>query len=262
MWGELAHGLQEGDVYMYCIIFLAFIAVVIIFERVVMLQGVYNINFMKFLAELKKMVAAEDFDRAKNHCKSTLSTSLPKITLRALELSEVDPTSVKGAIEEETIEFLPKLESRLSVLPAVATLILLVGILGTIDGLWGAFHSIDVLDTAKKQASLANGIASSLNPTALGLLACMFILSAHQILKSIAIQVTERLHYGIAVVSNLLVPQEVPTMTLAAAPIVAQQASNDAPAQEMSETMLEEETQDDAFDDAAVEDIKDEEEII
>src|SRR5690606_3078807 len=118
-----------------------------------------------------------------NICKSASHTSLPHISLKAIEAAERDPTSVRGIIEEETIDFLPRLENRLPALPALATLILLVGILGTLDALWHAFDAIAVLDTSEKQARLAHGIAGSLNPTAMGLLAAMIFLAAHQYLK-------------------------------------------------------------------------------
>ena len=92
-----------------------------------------DIDFSKFLSSLKKMISSEDYERAINFCKSVSKTSLPKITLRAIEASENDPTTVRGTIEEETIEFLPKIENRINTLPALATLIMLIGILGTID---------------------------------------------------------------------------------------------------------------------------------
>ena len=263
MWGELALSLQSGNYYVLSIIGLAFIASVLIFERFIMMQFVYNLEFSRFLNNLKKMITSEDFERAMNFCKSVSKTSLPKIALKALQASENDPATVKGTIEEETIEFVPRVEVRLAPLPAIATLVLLVGILGTIDSLWSAFHSIDVLDTAKKQASLANGIAGSLNPTAFGIMVCMIILFSHQILKGMAIGIIEHIHHGIAVLNNLLVPAEV--AFVAAQPAIATEMPGHADAgndEDVAEPAVDEGVADDAFDDAAVEDIKDEEEII
>ncbi len=265
MWGELANSLQQANGYVWTILVFGFLATVIFFERVIMLQFVYHIDFSKFLGNLKKMVSAEDLDRAINLCKNVSSTSLPHIALKALEAAETDPTKVRGAIEEETIDFLPKIERRLGVLPAATLFIMLVGILGTIDALWSAFHSVDVLDTAKKQATLAQGIAAALNPTAMALIFGMLMLTGFHVLKGMAVNLVDRVHHGVAVLNNLLVPQEM--MAYAAMP--SGDGGGGAPA---SEAKAEEfqtggkpeggEASDESFDDVSVEDIKDEEEII
>jgi biopolymer transport protein ExbB/TolQ len=267
MWGELAHSLQHMNGYMWSILAIGTVAAIVLFERIIMLQLVYHIDFPKFLANLRKMVAAEDLDRAITLCKNTSATSLPRIAMRALEAAETDPTRVRGTIEEETIDFLPNIERRLGVLPAFTLLIMLIGILGTIDALWTAFQSIDVLDTAKKQATLAQGIAASLNPTALGLIFGMILLAGYYLIKGMAVNLAERVHYGVTVLTNLLAPQE----AMAYMPMVASTDSGSAPAP-VSEKTAEEFTpgpkeeapasSDDSFDDVSVEDIKDEEEII
>ena len=77
MWSELARSFQNGDVYIYVMLAIAFLGTVIIFERFIMLQFVFNVDFTKFLTNLKKMVRAEDMDRAIALCKSSSHTSLP-----------------------------------------------------------------------------------------------------------------------------------------------------------------------------------------
>lgn len=280
MWNELAHSLQSGDGFVIALLVLLFVAMVITFERLIMLRFVYTIDFTKFIRNLKKMISAEDLDRAMTLCKSVSHTSLPLITLRALEAAETDPTTVRATIEEETIDFLPRLERRIAVLPTLATLIMLVGILGTIHGLWDAFHSIDVLDTAKKQSSLAHGIAGSLSPTAMALMASMMVLAGHQFLRSIALTITDRIHHGIAVLHNLLVPADVAYMPVAAQGLAVAGSSSAASAEpvpaggsfdaggNVAAPVVQSTgtkggvTADDSFDDAAVDNLKDEEEII
>lgn len=262
MWGQLALSLQAANGYVISILVLGFIAFVLMIERLVMLQFVYNIDFPKFLLNLKKMVSAEDNDRAMTLCKNVSSTSLPRISLRALEAVESDPSRVRGTIEEEAIGFIPNIERRLGALPALSLLIMLIGILGTIDALFGAFQSIDVLDTARKQASLAQGIASSLNPTAMGLIFSMILMAGYYLLKGIAATLTDRMHHGIAVITNLLAPQEMatymPMESMAASTISNEPRAEAAPAAVAESPSQPEET----FDDVSVDDIKDEEEII
>ena len=263
MWSQLAVSLQSGNLYLIVIIALGFIGTLIVFERLIMLQFVYNIDFKKFLNNLRRSVQArETWNALSSICKNASYTTLPSIGLKALEALERDPHSVRGTIEEETIDFLPKLEARISILPALSTLILLIGILGTIDGLWAAFDSIEILDTSEKQARLANGIAGSLNPTTMGLLMSMLFLTGHQMLRGLAIRLTERVHYGVSVLMNLLAPQEMATYVTApmadSTPIAQETVSRREAAPSESKT----EVEDDSFDDASVEDIKDEEEII
>lgn len=266
MWGELALSVQHANGYVLAIIVLGFLSMVVFFERLIMLQWVYHIDFSKFLGNLKKMVQAEDLDRAITLCKNVSHTSLPRISLKALEAAETDPTKVRGTIEEETIDFLPNIERRLGFLPAFTLLIMLVGVLGTIDALWSAFNSVDVLDTAKKQATLAQGIASALNPTAMGLLFGMLLLAGFYLLKGMAVNLIERVHHGVAVLTNLLVPQEM--MAYAAVASDSGGGGGGAASAEGGEEFQspKEEasspTAEDSFDDVSVEDIKDEEEII
>jgi biopolymer transport protein ExbB/TolQ len=263
VWGELAFSLKSGNAYLWCIVAVAFVATVCIFERFIMLQFVYNIDFSKFLINIKKMIASEDYERASNFCRSVSKSSLPKIALHALEAIEHDPTSVKGVLEEDTIDLLPKIEGNLNVLPALATFTMLIGVLGTIDQLWWAFHSIDVLDTAKKQASIATGIASALNPTAMGLLVCILLLMVHQFLRLIASRILDEIHKGVAVLHNLLVPSEVayyPQSPARLEEVIAKQ-SMDASAHDTFQNAKEEVNHAQASTDS-VEDIKDEEEII
>ncbi len=270
MWSQLALSFQHGDRYIYIMLALAFVGVVLIFERLVMLQFVYHIDFKKFLDNLRKMVLAEDLPRAISFCKKISSSSLPRVSVKALEAAESDPSRVRGIIEEETLDLLPKIEARITAIPAVATVVFLIGILGTIDSLWITFNSVDILDTAKKQATAAQGVAASLNYTAMGLLVCMVLLFGHQIVRGIALRLTHQLQHGTAVLTNLVAPQGVTyTASMAAMPVATntateQYTSNEefvadthAPVEQVSAAAPAEN-----FNDTTVDDIKDEEEII
>ena len=272
MWSQLALSLQNGNPYLMIILSLAFFGTIIIFERLFMLLFVYNIDFTRFLTNFRRAVQSDDLDRASSICKSESKTSLPFIGLKALEANERDPATVRGTIEEETIDFLPRIEARLSTLPALSTTILLIGVLGTIDGLWDVFNSIEILDTSEKQARLANGITQSLNPTTLGLIVCIILLTFHQMLKGAAIRLTERIHYGISVLTNLLAPADMAPAFVAspaAGPAIQPDLGiqdttidTDIPVSESEDSDLVEDGEDDGFSNASVEDIKDEEEII
>jgi hypothetical protein len=267
MFGEIAASFQRGNGYLTLMLFLGFVATAITFERIIMLQLVYHIDFNKFLTNLKKLLSSEDTSRALSFCKSVSSTSLPGIARRALEAAEVDPTTIRGTIEEETIDFLPRIEARVGALVALSTLIMLTGILGAIDSLWNTFHAVSVLDTAQKQASLGSEVARSLNPAAFGVLMSMLILVGYYLVKGMAIRLTEKMHYGVTVLSNILVPAEVASvMPVAMAEPMQMQMPLSSPAGSAPEPQPIATTQGAPSDanvaDAVVQDVKDEEEII
>ena len=140
-------------------------------------------------------------------------------------------------------------------------MVLLTGLLGTVDALWLAFHSIDVLDSTQKQVTLARGMAGALNPTAFGLLAAMLILLGYQVVKNMALRLIDELQHGITVLYNLLVPTE--PQFVAAAPLEQSNKSFSLESKQPEERIPEEKAPlKEALNDASIEDIKDEEEII
>ena len=124
---------------------------------------------------------------------------------------------------------------------------------------------MSVLDSTQKQASLGSEIARALNPTAFGVFLSMVILVGYYMIRGMALRLTERMHYGVAVISNLLVPAEVTSfmpISMPAAPVsrdvvaspVAQSSSASSPNEGAS--------QDANVADTSAENIRDEEEII
>ena len=265
MFGEIASSFQSGNIYLTTMLVLGFLATTIVFERIIMLQFVYHMDFGKFLLNLKSLLTSEDTTRALSYCKSFSNTSLPGIARRALEAAEIDPTTIRGAIEEETIYFLPRIETRIGGLMGLSTLILLTGVLGAIDSLWNTFHAISVLDSVQKQASLGSEIARALNPAAFGILLSMFILVGYYLVRGSAVRLTEKMHYGVTVLNNLLVPPEVASFMPVAMPSAGpapRMATSEAESHDADPIIASGAAPDAYVPSAAVEDIRDEEEII
>jgi biopolymer transport protein ExbB/TolQ len=269
MLSEIAASLQSGNKFVMCMMIITFIGTMLIFERLIMLHFVYHIDFKKFLNNLKKLMLGDDLSRAISFCKGVSSTSLPHIARRALEAADTDPSTVRGTLEEETIDFLPRLEARVSSIGVLANLIMLLGVLASLDALWNTFHALNALDASKRQVSLGNEISTALVPAALGLALSMLLLLGHHFARTAAMRLTERLHHGVTVLHNLLVPADVATFMPvavgaggAAVATVAQTenaSANSAPSQSTETTGTDNNA---SFEDAAVEDIRDEEEII
>ena len=213
MWNQLAICLQGGNVYAFFILFLGFVGCALILERYFMLQFVYSMNFNKFTMALRKAVRAEEFDAAMHICKAASHTSLPKIALIALEASAKDPKTVAHTIEEEVIDFLPLLRARLALIPTLATIVLLTGALATLNALLETFNSIASIDMVEKQTNLSQGVTGALNPMIIGIIFGMIFLVGYQILESMSVKISEKIHLGATVITNLLVPQDTAYVT-------------------------------------------------
>ncbi len=265
MWGDLVINLKSGNPYSLSMIALLFLATTIFFERMITLKYVYNIDLKKFTLNLKKTILSEDYERAALFCKSISKVVLAKIALNAIEQLETDPSKVKSIIEEGVLEILPRVEKRTSLLPLLSTLTLLIGILGTTEELWKAFHAMHILDTTQKQYMLTSSIADSLVLTGIGLIISMIILAGNQLIKAIALSVVDKLNLGTLVLLNLLAPREI-TALPAKKPSINKTTNNHTlPTnnQEVAKGGSEKEgTPTEGFDESSVEDIKDEEEII
>ncbi|NDE14100.1 hypothetical protein EBZ80_04135 [bacterium] len=92
MWAELALSFKQGNIYVLTMFAIGFVAAVVFFERLVMVQFVYNINFDRFLLNIRRAIAAEDLDRAVSLCKNAGRTSLPLTRQRCAAQSRKRPS--------------------------------------------------------------------------------------------------------------------------------------------------------------------------
>lgn len=224
MWTELYVAMKHGNVYLLTVAVILFVSQLVVFERLFSIYFFYSINFRKFINNLKKYLTSKDYDGAIKYCRAHKS-SVPKIALNSLEAHDLDPSSVEGVIEEGVLELLPKVEKGINLLPGLATLTLLVGVTGTIDGVWETFKTVDILDTTRKQIILSNGLASSLNSTALGLISATIIMVGHFITSGLALRILAGVNHTSSVLSNLLVPKA--PLLLATQDKPAEQAKKD-----------------------------------
>lgn len=150
------------------IFFIAMVAITI--ERYVYVFVRSNVNADRFMAEIRKLVAAGDFKKAIALCKSAGQKALPKVVLAALEEAErkefVDFRAVQNAVDESTLEIIPRLNRRTGWLTVLGNVATLTGLLGTIVGLMISFAAAD----AGGGEGLAQGISVAMQTTMWGLI--------------------------------------------------------------------------------------------
>jgi len=190
---------------MYVILVVSIIAIGIIIERFIFLFFKYNINAHAFMAQIQKLVMANNIDRAIKLCNAAPSAALPKVVKAGLTRANKGEMEIQNAIEEATLEVLPQIMKRTATLQALANIATLLGLLGTIIGLIEAFEALESATPDTRQELLSKGIALAMNTTAFGLIVAIPAMVAHLFLSGMTKKIVDEIDQYSVKLENLLV---------------------------------------------------------
>jgi biopolymer transport protein ExbB/TolQ len=91
---------------------------------------------------------------------------------------------IEKAMEEGMLEIIPRLEKRTHYLSTLANVGMLMGLLGTVIGLIGAFGAVATANPAEKASLLAASISVAMNNTASGLVVAITLLLSNMFLET------------------------------------------------------------------------------
>lgn len=219
MLPEIFELFRQDSVIPFIIMAFVLAGWVIVIERLVTLQFLYRINFRTFNQNIKKMLAAGDFERAKTFCQATSKMGLPLMAARAIDAYESDAFRVRLVLSEEALSFMPRIRRRLSQLPNLATGAILLGALAAIHGVWQAFYTAEILELGVKTFAFTQGISHSLTPLALSMCAAVLLVLPYGILDAIASRLESEVEHGLTVILNILAPETQPVVAAVAAPV-------------------------------------------
>ncbi|MGH8430598.1 MAG: MotA/TolQ/ExbB proton channel family protein [Solimonas sp.] len=111
---------------------------------------------------------------------------------------------VEKAMQEGIMEIVPRLEKRTHYLGTFANLATLVGLLGTVSGLIGAFSAVATANPAEKANLLSASISEAMNCTAFGLGTAVPLLFMHAFLTSRTQHLVESLEMAAIKYLNVL----------------------------------------------------------
>lgn len=182
---NLAAFIREGGVPSYLVVLLGIITAAIVLERWIRIHTQYSVNSRAFMAKLKKYILSDNIDRAISLCNSRPEALLPRVLKAGLTRAKDSSRDIQNAIDEATLEVLPKLEARILYLPIFANLATLLGLFGTILGLIYAFQAgSQAMDAVTRQQFLQQAIAVAMHTTALGLFVAIPTLFIYSIIQS------------------------------------------------------------------------------
>jgi biopolymer transport protein ExbB/TolQ len=203
--GAIAEAFRTGGMWMYIILAVSIFAIGIVIERFIFLFFKYSINAEAFMAQVQKLVMANNIDRAIKLCNAAPSAALPKVIKAGLTRANKGEVEIQNAIEEATLEVVPKVQKRTAALQALANIATLLGLLGTIIGLIEAFEALEKATPENRQRLLAKGIALAMNTTAFGLIVAIPTLIAHLILSGTTKKILDEIDMYSVKLENLLI---------------------------------------------------------
>ncbi len=177
--------LEEGGTFMYFNLVVSVIVLSIIIERLIFFLVKSSVNARAFLENIKKLVMANNLDRAVKLCSATTApvAQVAKAGLQRVHRGEI---AVAQAVEESLVDVTPLIKKRVQILWSLANIATLIGLLGTVVGLIRAFGAVAAAKPEERSNLLARGISEALNNTAMGLGIAVVCIVAHAVLGSLS----------------------------------------------------------------------------
>jgi biopolymer transport protein ExbB/TolQ len=189
---------------MHAILLTAIIALAIIIERFIFLFFRYNINARAFMAQVQKLVMGNNIDRAIKLCNAAPNAALARVVKAGLTRANKGEREVHNALEEAALEVVPLVQKRTGSLQAIANIATMLGLLGTVVGMIGAFNDLATVTPDKRQEALGRNIALAMNTTAFGLIIAIPCLFAFIFLSNVTRKIIDEIDQYSVKLENLL----------------------------------------------------------
>jgi biopolymer transport protein ExbB len=195
--------IKHLDVFMVANFTVLALVVAIVIDRAIYFLGRGHINSKAFLEQIKRLLAANNIDRAKKLCDAS-SAPVARVAKAGLSRAHKGEAAVAQSIEETMVDVTPEVKTRIGALWSLANIATLLGLLGTITGLIATFEAVAFAAPAERQSKLSAGISTAMYHTAIGLFIAVTCMIAHLILSAAAKKVVGDLESFSLRLENLL----------------------------------------------------------
>ncbi len=200
----------SGFLFMWIITGMFVFAIAIAIERVYYVMVRSNVNADQFMVEIRKLVTSGNVKRAIELCNQGKQKALPYVVLaglkRVAESETLDFRSIQNAVDEGTLEVIPKLQARTNYLSMIANVATLTGLMGTIYGLIIAFAAVGSAEIPDDQKTtlLARGISVAMNTTIYGLAVAIPTIIVYNIIQNKTAQIIDEMDEHLVKLINLI----------------------------------------------------------
>lgn len=179
----LSNVFDKGGPFFIVNTFFLAVVIALIVERSMYFLGRGHLNAKAFLEQIKRLLAANNIDRAKKLCDAT-TAPVARVAKAGLNRLHRGEAAVAQAMEETMTDALPEVKTRIAALWSMANIVTLTGLLGTITGLINTFSALDKALPQEKDKKLSRGISEAMYNTAFGLSIALVCMLAHLLLST------------------------------------------------------------------------------
>ena len=104
----IVDSIHKGGPFMWPILFCAVFALAIAFERLYFIMFRANINGTAFMAQVQKLIMANNIDRAIKLCNAEPNASLPRVLKAGLTRANRSEIEIQNAVDEAVLEAFPQ----------------------------------------------------------------------------------------------------------------------------------------------------------
>ncbi len=183
MWDSLSEVFRVGGPFFITNTFFLAVVLALIIERTIYFLGRGQINAKAFLEQIKRLLAANNIDRAKKLCDAT-SAPIARVAKAGLNRMHRGEAAVAQAMEETMVDVTPEVKTRIGALWSMANITTLTGLHGTITGLIHTFAGVANANPSDRQKMLSEGISEAMYNTAFGLSIALVCMLAHLLLSA------------------------------------------------------------------------------
>jgi biopolymer transport protein ExbB len=202
--GDFATFYANGGVWMHPISLCAILGLAVLVERFIFLFFRFNINGPQFFNQIQKLVMANNIDRAIKLCNAADKAALARVLKAGLTRANKSESDISAAIEEAILEVTPAINKRVGMLPAIANIATLLGLIGTVFGMLDAFAAVADAPADQRSTALARGIGIAMNTTGFGLEVAIPLLASHVFIAGLAKKISEEVDLYSVKLENLL----------------------------------------------------------
>ena len=195
-FGVIGDYFSKGGPMMIVIFLVSLFGTAMFFERGYGLYLQAKLDAGPFLDKVLRHVERREFRRALDACNVPTKHPLTAVVRAGVLRANRREKEIERAMEKEMLAALPNLQKRVALMSLLANSATLLGLLGTIFGLIGAFNSVAMASAAERQEALAGGISTAMYTTAFGITVAVPLLFFHHFLSKRAENITMEIEEG------------------------------------------------------------------